>query len=63
MATKIRDLENEISLYENNIGFFSKSANADAMIRDIEKKIEKAKQTIVELKGKLEEIDSSDNED
>jgi hypothetical protein len=63
LATKIRDLENEISLYENNIGFFSKSANADAMIRDIEKKIEKAKQTIVELKGKLEEIDSSDNED
>ena len=63
LATKIRDLENEISLYENNIGFFSKSANADAMIRDIEKKIEKAKQTIVELKEKLEEIDSSDNED
>ena len=63
LATKIRDLENEISLYENNIGFFSKSANADAMIRDIEKKIEKAKQTIVELKDKLEKIDSSDNED
>lgn len=63
LAVKIRELENEIALYENNIGFFSKSANAENMIRDIQNKIEKAKQTIIELKSKLEAIDKVGNED
>ena len=57
LVIKIRDLENEIALYENNIGFFSKSANAATMIKDIQNKIENAKQHIVELKEKLAEID------
>ncbi len=62
LVIKIRDLENEIALYENNIGFFNKSANAATMIRDIQNKIERAKQTIVELKNKLEIIDKMDDE-
>jgi hypothetical protein len=62
LVIKIRDLENEIALYENNIGFFSKSANATVMIRDIQNKIERAKQTIVELKNKLEVFDKMDDE-
>ena len=60
---KIREIENEIALYENNIGFFNKSANAVAMIQDIENKIEKAKQHIAELKQKLDVIDKIDDED
>ncbi|MDD4746517.1 MAG: DUF349 domain-containing protein [Salinivirgaceae bacterium] len=62
LVVKIRDLENEIALYENNIGFFNNSANAANMIKDILHKIEKAKQHIIELKEKLSLIDTIDNE-
>ena len=53
IVTKMRELENEITLYENNIGFFSKSANSEALVRDINRKIEKAKNYLAELHEKL----------
>lgn len=62
IVLKIREVENEIALYENNIGFFGKSANAAAMIQDILQKIENAKKYIVELKQKLDTIDKMDKE-
>ena len=43
IITRLRDVENEIALYENNIGFFAKSKNAESMINDIQKKIDNAK--------------------
>ena len=36
--TKIKQLEGDIVLWENNIGFFAKSANAQTMIREVEDK-------------------------
>jgi hypothetical protein len=46
-------------LWENNIGFFAKSTNADNMIREVEEKIADAKRNIKILEEKVKLIDSS----
>ncbi|HON18586.1 MAG TPA: DUF349 domain-containing protein [Salinivirgaceae bacterium] len=63
IINKIRELENENALYTNNIGFFSNSTNAQNLIRDIEKKIERNKAIIEDLKEKLQIIDNADTEE
>lgn len=57
--TKIKQLESDIVLWENNIGFFAKSTNADTMIREVEEKIENAKKMIKTLEEKVKMIDLS----
>lgn len=57
--TKIKQLESDIVLWENNIGFFTKSANAETMIREVQNKIENAKKTIKTLEEKVKMIDQS----
>jgi hypothetical protein len=56
---KIKQLESDIVLWENNIGFFAKSANADTMIREVEEKIDSAKKMIKMLEEKVKMIDQS----
>lgn len=57
LLKKISQMENDIFLWENNIGFFANSSNAEALVKDVERKIEKAKQIVIELKEKLSLID------
>ena len=57
--TKIKQMENDIVLWENNIGFFAKSPNADTMIREVEDKIKNAKKVIKTLEEKVRMIDQS----
>ncbi len=61
--TKIKQLENDIVLWENNIGFFTKSPNADTMIREVRGKIENAKKMIKILEEKVKMIDQSGIDD
>ena len=61
--TKIKQLEGDIVLWENNIGFFTKSVNADNMIREVEEKIENAKKMIKTLEEKVKMIDLSGLDD
>jgi len=61
--TKIKQLESDIVLWENNIGFFAKSTNADTMIREVEEKIENAKKMIKTLEEKVKIIDQSGLDD
>ena len=61
--TKIKQLESDIVLWENNIGFFTKSANADTMIREVEEKISNAKKMIKTLEEKVKMIDQSGLDD
>jgi hypothetical protein len=61
--TKIKQLEGDIVLWENNIGFFAKSTNADTMIREVEDKIENAKKLIKTLEEKVKIIDQSGLDD
>ena len=63
LYNKVRQLEQDIALLENNIGFFSKSKNADAMIADIREKIAKAKQELQLTIEKVRMIDARSTED
>jgi hypothetical protein len=61
--TKIKQLEGDIVLWENNIGFFAKSINADTMIKEVQEKIENAKKMIKTLEEKVKMIDQSGLDD
>lgn len=50
---KISALQNDIKVWENNIGFFASSKKADILKTEFEEKIEKAKQEITILDEKL----------
>ena len=62
-VTKIKQLESDIVLWENNIGFFAKSSNADTMIREVKDKIENARKLIKTLEEKVRMIDQSGLDD
>ena len=61
--TKIKQMEGDIVLWENNIGFFAKSANADALKKEVEEKIDSAKKLIKTLEEKVKMIDQSGLDD
>jgi hypothetical protein len=50
-------LKEDVLLWENNIGFFANSKNADVLKMEFEKKIERAKAEVASLKDKLKIID------
>ena len=58
LILKFRKTEQDIATLENNMGFFAKSKNADALILDIQKKIEIAKSELVQIEEKIKVIDS-----
>lgn len=53
LQLKIQKLRDEISVLENNIGFFSNSKNSELMRAEYEKKINKAKEDLKVLEEKL----------
>jgi hypothetical protein len=59
LYNKVKQLESDILLLENNIGFFAKSKNAEAMIREVNNKIEKARQDMALLVEKIDLIDKN----
>ncbi|OFY68650.1 MAG: hypothetical protein A2Y71_02985 [Bacteroidetes bacterium RBG_13_42_15] len=61
-VAKLKQLENDIVLWENNIGFFAKSKNADTMIKEVQNKISTAKRKIEVLTEKIKMIDELDND-
>ena len=59
---KMKQLENDLVLLDNNVGFFAKSKNAESLIEDVKKKIEVTRQKIELLKDKIRVIDEMDND-
>ena len=57
LFNKVKQLESDIATLENNIGFFSRSKGAEALIRDVENKIQRAKQEMAETIEKINLID------
>lgn len=53
---RMNKLKAEVLQYENNLGFFGRSKGADAMRKEIEKKIENSKTRIAELQSKLKQL-------
>ena len=59
--TRLKQLESDIVLWENNIGFFARSRNAESMIKDVESKIESSKRNMELLNRKISMIDDLDD--
>jgi hypothetical protein len=57
---KMKQLENDLVLLDNNVGFFAKSKNAESLINDVKRKIEQTKEKIEMLKEKIRVIDEMD---
>ena len=57
LYNRVRQLEQEVATLENNIGFFSKSKGAEALIADVNEKIAKTKQEIADTVAKIKMID------
>ncbi|MBO5800713.1 MAG: DUF349 domain-containing protein [Alistipes sp.] len=60
LFNKVRQMEQDIALLENNIGFFSKSKNAEALIADVREKIERTKRDMSEIIEKIKLIDEQE---
>ena len=60
LYNKIKQMEQDIALLENNIGFFSKSKNAEALIADVRDKIARSKRDMAELIEKVRLIDEQE---
>ncbi len=58
LLIKLKQLENDITVWENNIGFFAKSKNSDSLIKDFEHKIENGKRNIKLLQEKIDMLDT-----
>lgn len=58
LVQKFIKKEQDIATWENNMGFFSKSKNADALLEELNKKIEIAKAELAQLEEKIKEIDN-----
>ncbi len=54
---KINRIQEDVTVWENNIGFFSSSQKSNQLKTEFERKIEKAKSEIEGLKAKLKLID------
>ena len=49
----------ELNTYENNMGFLSaRSKNADSMLRDMQRRMQRLKDDLAELETKIKTIDS-----
>lgn len=61
LVQKFNKKEQDIATWENNMGFFSKSKNADALLEELNKKIEIAKEELAQLEAKIKEFDNQQN--
>ena len=63
LCARVRQLEQDIAVLENNIGFFARSKNADALVADVWAKIERARADMAAAieKVKLLDRENQDN--
>ena len=60
---RLKQLESDIVVWENNIGFFAKSKNAESMIAEVQRKIQQARDEIKMIEEKVHLIDNMDEEE
>ncbi len=61
LYNKVRQLEADIALLENNIGFFANSKGAESMIADVKAKIARAKEEMQQTIEKVKLIDQQES--
>ena len=63
LYNRVKQLESDIALLENNIGFFAHSKGAEALIADVREKIERAKREMADTIEKVKLIDRQAQEE
>ena len=63
LKNKLQKLKEDIILWENNLGFFSNSKNAEIITAEFRKKIESAKEEIKDLEYKIRMMDAPKKEE
>ncbi|MCK5821605.1 MAG: DUF349 domain-containing protein [Bacteroidales bacterium] len=61
LSSKLKQLESDVILWENNIGFFAKSKNSEIMIKEVRKKIEMSKKQIDSIKERIDIVNNFEN--
>lgn len=61
-VNKLKQLENDLILLNNNVGFFANTKNAESLIDDVNRKIQETQEKIEFLKEKIRIIDSMEEE-
>ena len=59
LIQRYNTLQSEIDTYENNIGFFAMSKNAESLIKQMQKRIEDAKGELKELEAKIRQAEET----
>lgn len=59
LLTQIRQIESDIAVWENNIGFFAKSKNAESVVAEVQRKIKKSREEVVVLEEKIKLLDET----
>lgn len=59
LVQRYRTLQQDITTYENNIGFFSMSKNAQALVKELEDKIAASKAELKDLEDKIRTIEEN----
>ena len=59
LIQRYNTLQSEIDTYENNIGFFAMSKNAESLIKQMQKRIEDAKEELKELEAKIRQAEET----
>ncbi len=59
LVNKLAQLKDEISIWENNLGFFANSKNADLLKEEFSKKIDAAKAEVKDLEYKIKMMNKS----
>jgi len=60
LMRRYQQLQSDLVVWENNIGFFSKSKSSEAMVTSVQQMIEQGKTEMKELEEKIKIIDSMD---
>ena len=63
LTTKLQQLKDDINLWENNLGFFANSKNADLLKQEFTKKVENAKKEVKELEYKIKMMNAPKKEE
>ena len=60
---KYNQLEQDVVTYENNIGFFSMSKNAEPLIKQMQERIAQAKAELNELAAQIRQLKEAENQE
>ena len=62
LIQKYNSLQQDIDTYENNIGFFAMSKNAESLIKQMQERIEEAKNELKELEARIRQTEEAAEE-